>query len=145
MNKLKITYVCLFIVFFILTGLTFFKIKHMEDFQQKAVLAVEIRKVLETLMFDLREAREDTIQGIPADGLWYHRIAFDRARQGALEYTIKDGHLLRTNKGQTLLIADHIADISLRRQANAPGILEVRIEARHNVSLISNLRIRMRE
>ena len=145
MNKTKIIIVCLFIPFFILGFVLFSKVKSREEFRQKAVLAQEIRKVLDHLMFDLREARENTILDAPADGQWHHRIAFDGAKQGALEYIIKDGHLLRINKGETMLIADNIGDMRIRRQKETPDILEVQIEAKKNVSLISNLKIRVRE
>ena len=102
MNKLKIIYVCLLIPFFVLIALTVLKIKNKEEFQQKAVLAKEMRKVLDHLMFDLREARENTILDVPADGQWHHRIAFVQNRKGALEYIIKQGHLWRINNGQII-------------------------------------------
>jgi hypothetical protein len=141
MNKIKIIFVCLLLPFLVLI---FLKIKHKEEFQQKAVLAQEIHKILGSMMFDLREAREGSILDAPADGQWHNRIAFDHTQEGALEYTIKDGHLWRINNGKEVLIADHISDMRLRRQVNAPNILEVQIEARNKVSLVSNLRIRIR-
>ena len=95
-------------------------------------------------MVDLREARENTILDAPADGAWHSRIAFDRIGQGSLEYIVKEGRLLRLNHGQSLLIADDIATLHIRRQQSTPDILEVQIEAQKNVSLVSNLRIRIR-
>ena len=109
------------------------------------VLAQDIRKVLGSLMVDLQDARESSIQDVPADGQWHHRFAFENTRQGPLEYLIKDGHLLRINGGKTVLIADNINDMHIRRQKETPDILEVQIEAQKNVSLVSNLRIRIRE
>jgi hypothetical protein len=143
MKKIKIIYICLFIPFFILMALAFLKIKHNEEFQQKAVLAREIHKVLGSLMFDLSQARENSIQDVPADGLWHDRIAFFQIRQGPLEYLIKEGHLLRINNGESLLIADNIADLRIRRQKQTPDILEVQIKAQKNVSLFSNFKVRV--
>lgn len=106
-------------------------------------MARGIRKALEHLMFDLREARKNSILDLPADGLWHHRIAFDRADEGALEYVIKDGHLFRISNGKALLIADNIGDLRIRRQKETPDILEVQVEAKDNILLVSNLRIRI--
>jgi hypothetical protein len=145
MKKIKIIYICLFIPFFIFVALTVLKIKNKEEFQQKAVLAREIRKVLYHLMVDLRDARVNTFLDAPADGQWHNRIAFIEAGQGALEYVIKEGHLLRLNDGKSLLIADDIGGLRIRHQKETPDIVEVQIEARKNVSLTSYLKIRIRE
>jgi hypothetical protein len=139
MKNIKFILISLLILCLALAILTFLKIKAKEDFQQKAVLAMETRKVLEHLMVDLREARENTILDAPADGAWHSRIG-----QGSLEYIVKEGRLLRLNHGQSLLIADDIATLHIRRQQSTPDILEVQIEAQKNVSLVSNLRIRIR-
>jgi len=144
MNKIKIILVCLLIPFLLLMGNTLWKIKNKVDFQQKVLLAQETRKVLDHLMFDLREAQQSSILDAPADGMWHSRIAFIQNQLGALEYIIKEGHLFRVNQGKTLLIADNIASLRMRRQKETPDILEVQIEAQKNVSLISNLKIRMR-
>ena len=140
MNKIKIILVCLLIP---LIFLVYPKIKAMEEFQQKVVLAKETRKVLENLMLDLIEARKSTFLGVPADGVWHSRIAFDRSGQGALEYIIKGGHLWRINNGKGTLIADDIADLRIRRQRTAPDIFEIQIKAQNKFSLVSNLRIRI--
>jgi len=145
MNKIKIIIVCLLVPVLVLMAAAFMKFRSKEQFQQKTLLAQEIRKVLDRLMFDLREARENTIQDVPADGEWHHRFAFDRSGQGALEYTINEGHLYRMNQGEKLLIADHIADLRMRRQKSSPDVLEVQIEAQNDVTLISNLKIRIRQ
>ncbi len=143
MNKIKIILVCLVISFLVLIALNLLKLKNNEEFRQKAVLAHEIRKVLDHLIFDLLEARENSILDVPADGLWHHRIAFVSVRQGALEYILKEGRLFRVNRGGCVLIADDIGDLLFRRQKGRPDILEVQIVAQKNVSLISNLRIRV--
>ena len=126
-------------------AVTVFKLKKRLEYQQKTVLAHEIHKVLGILMVDLSQARENTIQDVPADGQWHRRFAFVQAQQGAMEYSVREGHLFRTSNGKEALIADDIADLRIRRQKETPGILEVQIEAQKNVSLISNLKIRLRQ
>ena len=145
MKKLKIVFVCMLIPFFVVTGIILLKIKNKDEFRQKTALAYEIRKVLGYLMFDLSEAQENSFIDLPPDGQWHKRIAVNGAQQGDLEYLIKDGHLFRVSKGVRSLIADNIGDLRIRRQKDTPDIVEVQIEARMNVSLISNLRIRTRE
>lgn len=145
MNKIKPILLLLLIPFFILLAFACWKIKSKEDFKQKIVLAVETRKVLSHLMPDIYQAREDSFEGVPADGLWHHRFVFIHAHDGVLEYRIKEGHLFRINKGQEVLIADDIADLRIRRQQETPDILEVQIKAQKEVSLVSNLKIRIHQ
>ena len=64
-------------------GIRFFKNKDKEDYRQKIILAHEIHKVLDHLMFDLHEARENTIYDVPANGQWYSRIVFAHAGERA--------------------------------------------------------------
>ncbi|MBF0503709.1 MAG: hypothetical protein HQL14_01275 [Candidatus Omnitrophica bacterium] len=144
MNKIKIICAFLLIGLLALMIVIFFKVKNKEDYHQKVILAHEIRKALDHLMFDLREAREDTIQDVPADGRWHGRIAFEHTGQGALEYELKNEHLWRLNKGQAVLIADHIGGLFIRRQSQAPDILEVQIKAQNGVLLVSNFKVRIR-
>ena len=145
MNKIKIILICLLIPFCALAVFTFSKIKNKEEYQQKIALAKEMRKAMEHLMLDLLEARKDTLLDAPADGLWHNRIAFTHVQLGNLEYLIKNRHLLRINNGNQLLIADDIGDFRIRRQKDTPDIVEVQIKAQKNVSLISNLKIRIRQ
>jgi hypothetical protein len=145
MSKIKIIFISLLIPFFILIISTLIKIKNREDFQHKKVLAQEIHKVLGVLMLDLRDARESSIQDVPADGQWYGHIAFENDQLGPVEYMTNNGHLMRLNHGQRLLIADHIKEIHIRRQQGSPTLIEVQIEAHTDVSLESNFKIRIRE
>jgi len=144
MNKIKPIIICLLILLFITLTLTIVKFKQKEEFKQKARLAQEIRKALDHLMVDIFQESEGSINDLPADGLWRNHIAFVVVNQGALEYSTKDGHMFRINKGKGTLIADHIADLRFRRQATRPDLLEVQIEAKQGVSLTSNLRIRIK-
>jgi len=145
MNKIKLIVIVLLIPIFILIAFTFLRIKRREDFHQKTILAYEIRKVLDYLMVDLSQAKESSMLDLPADGQWHNRIAFSEAGQGSLEYFLKDGILYRDNKGQELLIADHIAKLRIRHQQETPDIIEVQINAQSNVSMISNFKVRIRD
>ena len=145
MKRIKIIIICLLVPFFILSTYTFFKIKNKEESRQKDVLAVEMRKVLEYMLFDLHDARENAILDVPADGVWHDRITFERGDLGTWEYLIKARRLLRINNGKILMIADNMVDMHIRRQKETPDILEVQIEAKKKVSLKSNLRIRIHQ
>jgi hypothetical protein len=144
MKTIKIIYAGLFI-FFISAGLFFFKLKSQEKVRQKAVLAGEMWKVQSNLMLDLRQAHENSIRGVPPDGLWHRRIGFSSARQGTLEYMVSQGSLFRIQKGKPLLVSDHIEDLLIRRQKATPDMLEVQVVARKNVTLTSNLKIRIQQ
>ena len=133
---MKIISVCLFILFFILIVFGYQKIKEKEEFGQKVVLAQETRKALGILMLNLSQANENTLHGVPVDGLWHEDVP---------GFVIKEGHLIMINHDQSLLIANHIIDLRIRRQRQTPDILELRIEAKKDVSLVSNLKIRIHE
>jgi len=121
------------------------QIKARQDYRQKVVLAGEIRKALEHVMLDLRQVRVRAISDVPADGQWYNHIVFERPGQGLVGYIIKEGRLWRLNRVQTLLIADHISAWRVRRQKMTPDILEIQIEAKNSVSLVSHLKLRIRD
>ena len=145
MNKIKILLVCVLVGLCVAAAFVFLKMKDKDNYRQKTLLAQQIHKVLEHLMFDLYDVGESTIQQVPADGQWHTRIVFAHAgRDVRVEYQLRAGHLWRLNNGNALLIADHIGAWRIRRQKATPDILEVQIEARDNVSLLSNLKIKVR-
>ena len=143
MNKLKVIIICGLIPFFILMGFTFIKIKEKQEFQQKLVLAQEIRKGLVHLMLDLRQARTGAIIDAPADGQWHSRVAFIQDNKGILEYIVKDGHLWRIDRGNPFMIADHITDLRMRREGVQGDILELQIEAHDGVTVKYVLKIKV--
>ena len=144
MNKIKIIIVYLFIPLFVLLSLVFMKVRANEQFKQKVVLNQEIRKVLGVLMLDLRQARENSILDVPADGAWHNRIDFDRDGQGTVAYFIKDGRLFRASKNIESLLGEDIGELRIRRQKTTPFIVEVQIEAKKKVAVMSYLKIRTR-
>jgi len=145
MNKNKIIIVCLFVPVFAFTALSLVKIKNKHDFQQKVILARQINAVLRSLMIDLSQIKESNILDVPADGDWHDRVAFTKNGQGIFEYLIKDKYLFRNGNAQSLMIADDIGSLRIRRQEQTPYILELQIVAQNSVTLTSNLKIRVRE
>ncbi len=140
MNNKRIISICLLIA----AALLFLNyVKNKSDYRQKMVLAHEMHNVLNHLMVDLYNARKDSIKDVPADGRWYDKIAFEDFRHGALQYTLSAEHLWRVSAGQRVLIADHISHLRIRHKPQTPDIWEVQIEAKQNVSLVSNFKIRI--
>ncbi len=70
-------------------------------------------------------------------------LHFTKPSRGFWTYLVKEGRMLRISGQKAVLIAEHIDVLRIRRQKETPDILEVQIEAQKNVSLISNLRIRI--
>jgi hypothetical protein len=144
MHKSKITFVCLVGVLLVVTACIVLRIKNKENYHQKTLLAQEIHKVLDHLMFDLYDVSTGSLQDLPADGKWYDSIAFKHTGQGVSQYALRGGHLWLFKDGKALLIADYIRRLGVRRQKETPDILELQIEAQNGVSLLSNLKIRLR-
>jgi len=145
MNKIRILIIGLIFCFSGAVILFFFNQRSRDELRQKVILAREIHGVLENLLFDFTEARESSIQGVPDDGLWHHRIDFDQIQLGPMEYMLKAGRLFRINDGRILMIADNMVDLRLRRQRQSPDILEVQLKAKKNVTLTINLKVRLHQ
>ena len=143
MKNIKIIFVVTIFVFLGFIGFVLVKIKNQADFKQKIYLAMETRKALEHLMVDLSQASENNLLDLPADGQWHHRVAFSQAQDDIIEYSLHEGHLWKSNKGVDSLIADHLSDLSIRREPLSPGILEVKLTAQNSEELISNFKIRI--
>ena len=144
MFKLKPIHIALCAIVLILGLCGVWKVVDQHIYTRKLVLAQDIRKVMDYLMFDLQEARQKTLAGVPLDGKWHDHLAFAHAT-GRVEYSAKEGRVIRLGEGKRMAIADHIALLRIRRQAAQPAIAEVQIEARDGVSLISNFKIRMQD
>ena len=144
MNKIKSIAVAIFVPILILIILFVVNFIRQEEFKQKAVLAQEIRKTLDCLMIDIYQGKEGSFKYFVADGVWHNHITFDVPKEGPLEYMIIKDHLYRINNTRETLVADHIADLRIRRQMSRPDVLEVQVEAKNGVSLTSNLRIRIK-
>jgi hypothetical protein len=144
MFRLKTILVLMIVPVFVLAGIIMWQARVKEDHGRKMVLAQDVRKVMNYLMFDLRETRGASLKGVPPDGAWHERVAFEHST-GPVEYSLKEGHVSRLGAGKTVAIADHISNLRMRRQAANPGIIEVQITARDKASLVSNFKIRMQD
>ena len=145
MLKLKLILVALFIPLFIFLLLVGWRMKEKYEYPHKIVLAKEIRKVMDRMMIDVREAKQSSIREVPTDGKWHKRNAFDKVNEGMVEYVVvKDRQLVRLTPGRAETIANHIAAIRIRRPTKEADVLEIQIEAKKDISLMSNFKIRVR-
>ncbi len=119
-------------------------VKQRQAYEQKVVLAKEIKKVMGRLMIDLRNTTAASLKDVPADGQWHGRMAFVSAGEGAVEYTIAQGRLIRVSQGVKQEIAQHINRLKIRRYGQSPTLLEVQIEALNKSQLTSNFKLRLR-
>ncbi|MBI4309163.1 MAG: hypothetical protein HY591_02410 [Candidatus Omnitrophica bacterium] len=120
---------------------------HAQKYRLQVVLAKELRKAMGAMMGDLGSARAVTVRGVPADGQWYHEIAFQDGKDGPVQYRIGpgDNHLNRVGRGGAHVIAGHMRALDVRRQSDNASIVEVRIQAYNGLSLTSNFKIRLQE
>jgi hypothetical protein len=113
-------------------------------YERNMDLARQVHKVMTRLMYDLREAKHDSLQNVPPDGKWHQHPVFSIEKEGKIVYSLHEGHLIRSSRGQNVVIAQHIASLQVRRFAKERDIWEVRIEAKNKLTLTSNLKIRPR-
>ena len=114
------------------------------EYEQKVVLAQEVHKVMDSMMQDLRAANPASIQGIPSDGRWYSKLSFKQAEAGVIEYSLDSkNQLCRLNKGHLQVIAQYISALQLRRFTANPSIMEIRLQAKNDASLMFNFKVRM--
>ena len=108
----------------------------------KIELQQELRKALEWMVNDLRQAGNVSISDVPADGTWYSTITFKTPAgitAGALDWNnnsiqfVRGGpenkELQRIEAGNTRVIAYDMQSLQFRRQAIRPRILEVAMGA----------------
>ena len=94
----------------------------------------ELRKGVEFIVGDVTEAGVDTIAGVPADGVWYPSVTFEKpagVASGelvwsgtAITYALGGEQLLRTTAGDQRVVANRITSFKVRREAAAPAVLE---------------------
>jgi hypothetical protein len=128
----------------VMTAFIIWRVNDKEVMAQKVVLAKETHKVLNYLMLDLREAKQSSLKGMPADGQWHSNIAFAHS-SGPIQYVIKNGELNRHAQGKVTPIAKSIESLYFLRRSNDPAIIQVQIKAKNQSSLISNFKIRMQD
>ena len=109
--------------------------------QVKVELQQDLRKAIEWMKDDLREAGTTSIEDVPADGSWHTSITFKTPSGisgGTLVWNtdtiqfITGGtggtQLLRISGGVTKVIAQYIQLVQFRRQPSSSDILEIQIQ-----------------
>lgn len=132
----------------IAAGLVFYNSFARQQYRSQVILAKELRKAMDAMMWDLRQAKAMTVKGVPADGQWRHEIIFDTVRDEGISYLLNGpagDQLKRAHQETRRLIASHMGELNIRRQAESPSVLEVQIKARNETSLMSNFKIRMQD
>ena len=141
--------IVLFILVLTVAGVFYAKSVSQTKRQSQMALAKEIRKAMDAMMVDFREARSTTIQGVPADGQWHHRVSFNKGGKNVVRYEVTSPthELMRTegDLSQFVPIARSIAGLNIRRQPGVLDVLEVQVQAKNQVELVSNFKIRTRD
>ena len=111
-------------------------------------LQQELRKGMDAMSEDLRQAGASSITNVPADGIWYNTITFKICTgvssgniswsSNTIQYVIGSGanvnQILRKSGSQSKVIAQDIQTLQIRRQSSAPNIVEVSLLAQKNTS-----------
>jgi Tfp pilus assembly protein PilW len=101
----------------------------------------ELRKGLDWMRRDLRQAGVSTVTGVPTDGTPYVSIVFQMPSGVAggvitwgatVQYTIAGGQLIRTTGGANRVIAQDFNTLQFRRTAASPNIVQITATARKN-------------
>jgi Tfp pilus assembly protein PilV len=108
----------------------------------------ELRKSMETMINDLRQAGDDSIADVPADDTWYTSITFQVPQtvtggiitwdSNAIQYTLggtNGDQLQKITGGSTQIVSQDIQSLQFRRLSTAPNILEVALAAQDTVDL----------
>ena len=108
----------------------------------KIELQQELRKAMEWMINDLRQAGNTSITNVPADGTWYTTITFKDASSvtsGTLQWAantvqfVRGGtgsvQLQRISGGVTKVLAQRMSSLQFRRQSTTSNILEVSMAA----------------
>lgn len=127
-------------------------------------LQQELRKGIDAMAEDLRQAGSSSITDVPADGVWYTTITFKTCTgvsggniswsSNTVQYVLGTGananRILRNSGGQSKVIAQDIQTLQIRRQSSTPNIVELSLSAQKKTSgarllnLNSNFSTRLR-
>lgn len=122
-----------------------FKLSSWLDHQRQMSLARELRKAISATMLDLSQAKSGSIQGIPADGQWYHATSFNTHQYGQIAYAVNNQQLIRQDVKAKQVIAGHVKEFNLRRIPSDPMIVDVKVILKAGILLSSNFRVRLQE
>jgi hypothetical protein len=104
-------------------------------------LQQELRKGIDWMRRDLRQAGVSTVTGVPTDSTWYTSIVF-RTPSGVssgivtwnatVQYSMAGGQLIRTTGGVNRVISQDFYALQFRRTAANPNIVQITATARKN-------------
>ena len=129
----------------VIAGFCVIQFMRFQDQHAQEVMAKELRKAISATMLDLSQAKGASIQGVPADGRWYHAVNFNTKLYGVVDYHVENRMLIRGNHGSSQQIAKFIDELNIRRLPADKLIVEVKIILRNKSILTSNFRVRIQE
>ncbi|MCA9407412.1 MAG: prepilin-type N-terminal cleavage/methylation domain-containing protein [Candidatus Omnitrophica bacterium] len=113
----------------------------------KVELHQELRKAMEWMIYDLRQAGQASITNVPSDGAWYTTITFKSASgvtAGTIDWDANstqfvrggtgNAQLQRIRNGVTKVLALDLSSLQFRRQAGSPNVLEVALAAQKSTT-----------
>ncbi|MGE0268157.1 MAG: type II secretion system protein J [Candidatus Omnitrophota bacterium] len=108
-------------------------------------LQQELRKSMDAMVNDLRQAGSSSIIDVPANGNWYNSITFripEGVVAGSIDWTDSTLQFLRAGPGtvqlqriygvQTKIVSNNITSLQFRRLTTSPKKLEVMLQAQKN-------------
>ncbi len=138
------TLISVFIFLFMITalyGIGTVSQRYWDANKAKNELQQELRKAMDGMIYDLRQAGQASISDVPADGAWYSTINFkvpDGVSGGSLTWNNdaiqfvlagpSSERLHRIQGGDTKILALNVQSLGFRRQAAAPNLLEVSLQ-----------------
>ena len=147
-TKSKVLVALLLACFVLLGGWLAYRTISANNHRSRLMLAQEIHKALSMMMGDLNNVKASSIQGVPADGKWYHAIGFNSRSANVINYRLNgqgNDELKRTSDLKTEIIANRLNELNFRRMPGDNLLLEVQIQAKNNLTLTSNFKIRLIE
>lgn len=107
-------------------------------------LQQELRKSMEAMIDNLRQAGNTSIVNVPSDGNWYTTITFKTPSGVAsgnitwntdtIQYLVAGTELQEKIGTDTNIISHDISALQFRRQASAPETLEVALQGQKNTA-----------
>ena len=114
----------------------------------KIGLRQELRKAMETMIYDLRQAGNASIANVPADNTWYSTITFQIPStvsggiivwdSNAIQYVLGGAggdQLQRIQGGTTQIISKNIQSVQFRRLSTDVNTLEIDLTAQDTIDL----------
>ena len=145
LSKSKVLIVAIFVLFLIVGVWICRRTIMMNENHSKIVLVKELHKAVSMMMADLRSAKASSISDVPTDGQWYHAVTFSTSQEGPINYNIEGDKIKRLYKKESYLVASRIGGLNLRRAPGQDSMLEVQIQAKDNLSLTTNFKVRLQE